>query len=225
MDLFLLQTDTATAAMASATKSQSLWDVLVSGGVLMIPLALLFVIALYFFIERLIAINKASHIDNNFMRIIRDHIISGNVSAARSFSKNSDSPVARIVDKGIQRIGKPMDAIEKSMENVGTLELYKLEKNLSIISIVARIAPLFGFLGTIVGMLALFRSIAISTEYTPNTIADGIYIKMVTSATGLIIGILAYIGHSYLVAQIDRMENKMEVAVAEFTDVLQEPTR
>ena len=225
MDLFLLQTDTATAAMASATKSQSLWDVLVSGGVLMIPLALLFVIALYFFIERLIAINKASHIDNNFMRIIRDHIISGNVSAARSFSKNSDSPVARIVDKGIQRIGKPMDAIEKSMENVGTLELYKLEKNLSIISIVARIAPLFGFLGTIVGMLALFRSIAISTEYTPNTIADGIYIKMVTSATGLIIGILAYIGHSYLVAQIDRMENKMEVAVAEFTDDLQEPTR
>lgn len=191
----------------------------------MIPLGLLFVAALYFFFERLIAINKANRLDNNFMRIIRDHIVSGNVTAARSFSKNNDNPVARIVDKGIQRIGKPMDAIEKSMENVGTLELYKLEKNLSIISIVARVAPLFGFLGTIIGMLALFKSIAASAEYTPNTIADGIYIKMITSATGLIIGILAYIGHSYLVAQINRVENKMEIAVAEFTDVLQEPTR
>ena len=91
----------------------------------------------------------------------------------------------RIIDKGIQRIGKPIDAIEKSMDNVGALELYKLEKNLSIISIVARIAPLFGFLGTIIGMLALFKGIAASTEYTPNTIADGIYIKMITSATGI----------------------------------------
>ena len=224
MDLFFLQID-STAASANLSKSQSLWDILVSGGVLMIPLGLLFVAALYFFFERLIAINKASRLDNNFMRIIRDHIVSGNVTAARSFSKNNDSPVARIVDKGIQRIGKPMDAIEKSMENVGTLELYKLEKNLSIISIVARIAPLFGFLGTIIGMLALFKSIAASTEYTPNTIADGIYIKMITSATGLIIGILAYIGHSYLAAQINRVENKMEIAVAEFTDILQEPTR
>ena len=224
MDLFFLQIDSAATA-SHLSKSQSLWDILVSGGVLMIPLGLLFVAALYFFFERLIAINKASRLDNNFMRIIRDHIVSGNVTAARSFSKNSENPVARIVDKGIQRIGKPMDAIEKSMENVGTLELYKLEKNLSIISIVARIAPLFGFLGTIIGMLALFKSIAASSEYTPNTIADGIYIKMITSATGLIIGILAYIGHSYLSAQINRVENKMEIAVAEFTDILQEPTR
>lgn len=225
MDLFFLQTDSTAIAQAASPKVQSLWDILVSGGVLMIPLGLLFVAALYFFIERLIAVNKASKLDNNFMRIIRDHITSGNVSAAKSFSNNNDNPVARIIDKGIQRIGKPIDAIEKSMENVGALELYKLEKNLSIISIVARIAPLFGFLGTIIGMLALFKGIAASTEYTPNTIADGIYIKMITSATGLIIGILAYIGHSYLVAQINRIENKMEIASAEFVDVLQEPTR
>jgi biopolymer transport protein ExbB len=180
--------------------------------------------ALYFFFERLIAIKRAAKIDDNFMRIIRDHIVSGNVTAARSFSKNNENPVARIIDKGIQRIGKPIDAIEKSMDNVGALELYKLEKNLSIISIVARIAPLFGFLGTIIGMLALFKGIAASTEYTANTIADGIYIKMITSATGLIIGILAYIGHSYLVTQINRIENKMEIASAEFADILQEPT-
>lgn len=225
MDLFLLQIDSASTTASHLSETQSLWDILVSGGVLMIPLGLLFVAALFFFIERLIAINKASRLDNNFMRIIRDHVVTGNITAARSFSKNNDNPVARIIDKGIQRIGKPIDAIEKSMDNVGALELYQLEKNLSIISIVARIAPLFGFLGTIIGMLALFKSIAASTEYTPNTIADGIYIKMITSATGLIIGILAYIGHSYLVAQINRIENKMEIASAEFADILQEPTR
>jgi biopolymer transport protein ExbB len=225
MDLFFLQTDSSAITHAAAPKVQNLWEVLVSGGVIMIPLGVLFILALYFFFERLIAINKANKLDDNFMRIVRDHIVTGNVTAARSFSKNNDNPVARIIDKGIQRIGKPIDAIEKSMDNVGALELYKLEKNLSIISIIARIAPLFGFLGTIIGMLALFKGIAASTEYTPNTIADGIYIKMITSATGLIIGILAYIGHSYLVAQITRIENKMEIASADFADILQEPTR
>ena len=224
MDLFFLQIDSS-AITHAAPKTQSLWDTLVSGGIIMVPLGILFVGALYFFFERLIAINRAAKIDDNFMRIIRDHIVTGNVTAARSFSKNNENPVASIIDKGIQRIGKPIDAIEKSMDNVGALELYKLEKNLSIISIVARIAPLFGFLGTIIGMLALFEGIAASTEYTPNTIADGIYIKMITSATGLIIGILAYIGHSYLAAQINRIENKMEIASAEFVDILQEPTR
>jgi biopolymer transport protein ExbB len=191
----------------------------------MIPLALLFIAAVFFFIERLIAIRKAGEIDDNFMSIIRDHIVTGNVAAARSLSKNTYHPVARMIDKGIQRIGKPIDAIEKSMDNVGVLEMYKMEKNLSIISIIARIAPLFGFLGTIIGMLQLFKGIAASAEYTPNTIADGIYIKMITSATGLIIGIMAYIGYSYLTAQINRVENKMDAASAEFVDILQEPTR
>jgi len=223
MQLFLLQVDTT---LTSATpEMQSLWQVLVKGGVLMIPLAVLFIAAVFFFIERLIAIRKAGRIDDNFMSIIRDHIVTGNVAAARSLSKNTSHPVARMIDKGIQRIGKPIDAIEKSMENVGVLEMYKMEKNLSIISIIARIAPLFGFLGTIIGMLQLFKGIAASAEYTPNTIADGIYIKMITSATGLIIGILAYIGYSYLTAQINRVENKMDAASSEFVDILQEPTR
>jgi biopolymer transport protein ExbB len=159
------------------------------------------------------------------MSIIRDNIVSGNVTAARNLAKNTNNPVARVIDKGMQRIGKPIDAIEKSMDNVGVLEMYKLEKNLSIISIIARIAPLFGFLGTIIGMLALFKGIAATSEYTPNTIADGIYIKMITSATGLIIGILAYLGHSFLQAQIARIENKIDAASAEFVDILQEPTR
>ena len=223
MQLFFLQTDTTNAA--SAHQMQSLWDILMKGGVLMIPLALLLVAAIFFFIERLLAIRKAGKIDDNFMSIIRDNIVNGNIAAARSLSKNTYNPVARIIDKGIQRIGKPIDAIEKSMDNVGVLEMYKMEKNLPVLAIIARIAPLFGFLGTIVGMLQLFKAIAGSTEYTPNTIADGIYVKMITSATGLIIGILTFIGHSYLTAQINRVENKMDAAEAEFIDILQEPTR
>jgi len=186
---------------------------------------LLFVAAVFFFIERLIAIRKAGKIEDNFMSIIRDNIVNGNIAAARSFSKNNSHPVARIIDKGIQRIGKPIDAIEKSMDNVGVLEMYKMEKNLPVLSIIARIAPLFGFLGTIVGMLQLFKGIAGSSEYNFNTIADGIYVKMITSATGLIIGLLAYVGYNFLNTQVDKTANKMEMASAEFIDVLQEPTR
>jgi biopolymer transport protein ExbB len=222
----LLQIDsTAATTQLLSQKSENVWGVLAKGGVLMIPLLSLLVVAIFFFIERLITIRKAARIEDNFMSIIRDNIISGNVTAARNLAKNTNNPVAKVIDKGIQRIGKPIDAIEKSMDNVGVLEMYKLEKNLSIISIIARIAPLFGFLGTIIGMLALFKGIAATSEYTPNTIADGIYIKMITSATGLIIGILAYLGHSFLQAQIARIENKIDAASAEFVDILQEPTR
>jgi biopolymer transport protein ExbB len=222
----LLQIDsTAATTQLLSQKSENVWGVLAKGGVLMIPLLSLLVVAIFFFIERLITIRKAARIEDNFMSIIRDNIISGNVTAARNLAKNTNNPVAKVIDKGIQRIGKPIDAIEKSMDNVGVLEMYKLEKNLSIISIIARIAPLFGFLGTIIGMLALFKGIAATSEYTPNTIADGIYIKMITSATGLIIGILAYLGHSFLQAQSARIENKIDAASAEFVDILQEPTR
>ena len=221
----LLQADTTGSSKVMASQVESLWGVLAKGGLLMIPLMTLLAVAIFFFIERLIAIRKASKIEDNFMNIIRDHIVTGNIAAARSLAKNTNNPVARIIDKGIQRIGKPIDAIEKSMDNVGVLEMYTMEKNLSILSIISRIAPLFGFLGTIIGMLALFKGIAATSEYTPNTIADGIYIKMITSATGLIIGILTYLGFSYLNAQIRRVENKMDAASAEFIDILQEPTR
>ncbi len=222
----LLQVDTAKIATELLSqKSENVWGVLAKGGMLMIPLLSLLVVAIFFFIERWITISKAAKIEDNFMSIIRDNIVSGNVTAARNLAKNTNNPVAKVIDKGMQRIGKPIDAIEKSMDNVGVLEMYKLEKNLSIISIIARIAPLFGFLGTIIGMLALFKGIAATSEYTPNTIADGIYIKMITSATGLIIGILAYLGHSFLQAQIARIENKIDAASAEFVDILQEPTR
>ena len=226
----LLQIDSMNkVAMAAQTdaaqKGVNLGEMLTMGGWLMLPLALLFLITVYVFFERLIAIRKASRIDENFMNIIRDHIVSGNVSAARSFAKNTNNPVARIIDKGIQRIGKPIDNIEKSMENVGRLELYNMEKNLSILSLVAGIAPMFGFLGTIVGMFKLFYSLASTGDFTIQTMANGIYTKMITSATGLIIGLLAYIAHSYLSAQVDKTANKMEASSSEFIDVLQEPTR
>jgi biopolymer transport protein ExbB len=211
--------------LAAGQSKESLWDILIKGGPLMIPLAILLVLTIFFFIERVIAIKKASRLDDNFMSIIRDHIVSGNVTAARSLTKNTDTATAKMIDKGIQRIGKPIDAIERSMENVGKLELYKMEKNTSILSIIGYIAPLFGFLGTIAGMFQLFYTLASTGDYSLATIAGGIYVKMISSASGLIIGILAYVCYRYLISQIDKSTNKMEVASAEFIDILQEPTR
>jgi biopolymer transport protein ExbB len=223
----LLQIDTLQKAAAAIPVPEkiSMWSLLEKGGFIMYPLYILLAAAIFVFTERLIAIRKASRIDDNFMRIIRDNIITGNVNAARSLTKNTNNPVARMIDKGIQRIGKPIDAIEKSMENVGKLEMYQMEKNLSILSLIAGIAPMFGFLGTIIGMVQLFYGIASTGEYTLNTIAGGIYTKMITSGTGLIIGLIAYVAHNYLSTQIDKTVNKMEMASAEFMDILQEPTR
>jgi biopolymer transport protein ExbB len=230
---FLLQIDTRQIADSSASaiaaqpaaEQISLWGLLAKGGFIMYPLYLLLVVAIFVFFERLIAIKKASKIEENFMSMIRDNIMTGNLSAARTLARNTNNPVARIIDKGLQRIGKPIDAIEKSMENVGRLEMYKMERNLNVLSLIAGIAPMFGFLGTIVGMVQLFYGIASTGEYTLNTIAGGIYTKMVTSATGLIIGLIAYVGHNYLTTQIDKTANRMEVASFDFIDVLQEPTR
>jgi biopolymer transport protein ExbB len=215
----------ARAGILPAPGKQNLWDILERGGPLMIPLAILLITAVFVFIERVMAINKAGKVDENFMNIIRDHIVNNNVMAARSLTKNTNNSTARMIDKGIQRIGKPIDAIEKSMENVGRLELYKMEKNVSILSVIGYIAPLFGFLGTIIGMFQLFYNIASTGEYSISNIAGGIYVKMISSAGGLIIGIIAYIMYRYLNSQIDKTTNKMEVASAEFIDILQEPTR
>jgi biopolymer transport protein ExbB len=225
---YLLQTDTLQKAATNvvvATEKISLLTLLDKGGWIMYPLYMLLIAAIFVFIERVIAIKKAAAIDANLMNIVRDHILNGNIQAARSVTKNTENPVAKMIDKGIQRIGKPIDAIEKSMENVGKLEMYKMEKNLSILSLIAGIAPMFGFLGTIIGMVQLFYGIASTGEYTLNTIAGGIYTKMITSATGLIIGLIAYVGHNYLSTQIDKTANKMEAASADFIDVLQEPIK
>lgn len=202
----------------------NMWDLLQKGGWIMYPLYLLFVAAIFVFIERFMAIKKASAIEDNFMSIIRDNVITGNLIGARNLAKNTNNCVARIIDKGLQRIGKPLEAIERSMENVGKLEVYKMEKNLSLLSLIAGVAPMFGFLGTIVGMIQLFYNIN-NSGFELNTIAGGIYVKMITSGTGLIVGLIAYVGYSVLTSQIDKTVYKMEAASAEFLDVLQEPTK
>ena len=213
--LFLLQV---------ADDKISLLSLLQKGGWIMYPLYLLLVIAIFVFIERVLAIKKVGTIDAKFMLIIKDNILSGNVEAAKSLAKSVDNPVAKMIEKGLIRIGKPIDAIEKSMENVGKLQMYTMERNLNILYLVAGIAPMFGFLGTIIGMVQLFYGIASTGEYTLNTIAGGIYTKMITSATGLIIGLIAYVGHNYISTQIDKVANKMESASADFLDILQEST-
>ncbi|HET6256546.1 MAG TPA: MotA/TolQ/ExbB proton channel family protein [Puia sp.] len=234
MNLFLLQIiadsaqirdSLARAAQLAAQQKESLFDILMKGGPLMIPLGVLLVIAIFVFFERYIAIKKASKVEDNFMNIIRDNIMTGNVSAARNLAKNTSTAVARMIDKGIQRVGKDIPYIERSMENVGKLELYKMERNLAILSAIAYLGPLFGFLGTIFGMFQLFYSIASTGEYSISNIAGGIYVKMISSASGLIIGIIAYIGYRFLNSQIDKATNKMEAASSDFIDILQEEAR
>ena len=206
-------------------KEMHLWDILVSGGPVMIPLALMLIAAVFFFFERNIAISKAAKLDENFMNIIRDHIMNGNISAARAITKNTNSPVARIIDKGIQRIGKPIDAIERSMENVAQLEMFKLERNLNVLSVISRAAPIFGFVGTLAGLMKLFFDINSTGEFVLNTIAGGLYVKLVTSISGLLIGLIAFFAYNYLHTQVEKTANKMEVAAADFLDILQEPTK
>jgi biopolymer transport protein ExbB len=210
---------------AVAGESLSLMDLIRMGGWVMVPLGILLLLTVYFFAERLIAIRNASRIDNNFMNIIRDHIVSGNVTAARSFAKNTNNPVARIIDKGIQRIGKPIDNIHESMDNVGQLEMYRLERNMVFLSVISKAAPIFGFIGTLVGLMQVLSQIHNANEVAIGSVAQGIYTKLITSISGLLIGLIAYFGHSYLNSQIDKTANKMEAAASDFLDVLQEPTR
>jgi len=209
---------------AATSEKISMIDLLSKGGWIMYPLYALFAASIFVFFERLLAIRKASKIDDKFLSIVRDNIVNGNISAARALAKNTNNPVGRMLDKGLQRIGKPIDAIEKSMENVGKLEMYQMERNLSVLSLIAGIAPMFGFLGTIIGMIQLFYNIN-NSGFELNTIAGGIYVKMVTSGSGLIVGLIAYVGYSFLTTQIDKTVYKMEAASAEFIDILQEPTK
>ena len=223
--------DTLTQAVqqdvtSTADKTISFFDLIYMGGWIMIPLGLMLLITVYVFAERYIAIRQASRIDSNFMNIIRDHIVSGNITAARSFAKNTNNPVARIIDKGVQRIGKPINAIESSMDNVGQLEMYKLEKNMLALTVISRAAPIFGFVGTLMGLMQLFSQInQAGGDINLAVISQGIYTKLITSITGLVIGLIAFLCYNYLHAQITRTANKMEASAADFLDVLQEPTK
>jgi len=228
LSVLLLQADTAIKTAAAATAAPvekiSLFNLLMEGGVLMIPLLLCSVIMVYVFVERLMAIRKASVLEPTLMVRVQQQVESGNVVAAIATCKSDSSPVARVIEKGLSRMDKPYEQIEKSMENAGKLQVYQMEKNLSILSTISGIAPILGFLGTIAGMIILFFNVQ-HQGFSLETIAGGIYTKMVTSATGLIIGLLAYLGYTYLNAQINKAVNRMESASVDLLDFIQQPTQ
>ena len=223
--LMLQAADTALKAAAQAVTAApekiSLLHLLQEGGALMIPLLLCSLVLVYVFVERLLMIRKVSANDSNFMSRIREEIGRGDIAGAKLTCKNTNTPLSRIIEKGVNRIGKPIDYIEKSMENTGKLEVFQMEKNLTVISTIAGIAPMFGFLGTIAGMIILFFNVQ-HQGFSLETIAGGIYTKMVTSATGLIIGLLAYMSYAYLNTQVGKNVNRMEAASAEFLDFIQD---
>jgi len=207
---------------------QRLIDLILQGGPLGIAivgiLLLLSFIAVYIFIERYLTIKKAARIDQNFMNNIRASILAGNIEGAKALCRNTDSPIARMVEKGLMRIGKPLRDIEAAIENVGNLEVFKLEKNLSTMANIAGAAPMLGFFGTVTGMIIAFYKMATEANVTPDLLAGGIYQALITTAFGLAIGIFAFVGYNYLVAMVDKVVFEMERHTVEFIDLLQEPT-
>lgn len=225
---FFLQATTAIDTLQSpvadaAVTSESAIDLLFKGGPVMIPLGLLFFATLYLFIERFITIRKASQIDNNFMRNVKDYILQGNIEGAKSLCRATNSPVAKIIEKGIQRIGRPVKDIENAIESAGKIEISKLEKNVGILNTIAGLAPMFGFLGTILGVITIFHEISIKNSIEIGTISGGLYVKMITSAAGLFIGMLAFAAYSFLTNRIDREMRNMELSAIDFIDLLEEP--
>jgi biopolymer transport protein ExbB len=183
----------------------------------------LFTAALFLFIERYLYIRKTSRIDENFLHNINELLLAGNIQGAVTYCKNSKFPIANLLERGLGRLGSPIRDIEDAIENKAKLEIYNMEKNLGILSSIARIAPMFGFLGTVTGMIRTFHNISTSNKIEISTIASGIYEKMVTSASGLIVGIIAYVMYTLLTTMIDRSVNKMEIVAMDFIDLLHKP--
>lgn len=231
--MLILQTPIESASVASETtlieeKTLSVMDMIINGGTAnIIIIAVLFVmlaVALFIYFERLFAIKSASKIDKNFMMKIRDGISAGKLDAARMFCMQSNTPVARLIEKGISRIGKPLEDINKAIENAGTLEVYKLEKNTAILATIAGAGPMIGFLGTVVGMIMSFHEMASAGgQAEMGALAGGIYTAMATTVAGLIVGIIAYIGYNHLVVRTDKVVHQMEANAVEFLDLLNEP--
>lgn len=229
----LLQDGAQDAADALATdepveKTLSIIDLLVTGGVSgMVIIGVLFVllfVAIYIYFERVFAIKAASKIDSNFMNQIKDNVASGNIEAAKILCAQTNSPVARLTAKGISRIGNPLEDINTAIENSGRLEVYKLEKNVSVLATIAGAAPMIGFLGTVIGMVMAFHTLATSSgQAEMGTLAEGIYTAMTTTVAGLIVGIIAYMGYNHLVVRTDKVVHSMEANAVDFLDLLNEP--
>ncbi|MBQ8062283.1 MAG: MotA/TolQ/ExbB proton channel family protein [Bacteroidales bacterium] len=212
------------AAPQQVEQSFSLIQMAAKGGWLMIVLAILSVIAIYIFGKKWWMIHKAQQVDKNFMRDIRDYIHEGKVKSALSLCEKYDSPVARLVEKGIERIGRPLTDIQTAVENMGNVEIARLEKGLPTLATIAGGAPMIGFLGTVLGMVQAFFNMANAGNNIDITLlSSGIYTAMITTVGGLIVGILAYFGYNYLTAQISDLMFKMETTTIDFMDLLHEP--
>lgn len=227
--------DTATKAISQVSNmaapehtqdSLSLLDMVIKGGYIMIPLFVLFFIAIYVLIERSIVIRKAAKHDKNFMNTLRDFVLNGNMDAAKSFCKNTNSVQAKIAGRGLTRVGKPINEVKEAMEDIAKSEVYRLEKNMSILSVIGRIAPMFGFIGTILGVVKIFYDISLAGgDIRIDVISGGLYQKMITSAGGLVVGVIAFASYHILAIVIDKIVNRIETTAVEFTDMLQEPIK
>ncbi|QEE51275.1 MotA/TolQ/ExbB proton channel family protein [Flavobacterium alkalisoli] len=209
-------------------KTLSIWELLTSGGlggqIIMIVLAVLLFVAIYLYIERILALKAASKEDKGFMNQIRDHITHRRFDSAKLLCQHTNTPVSRLVEKGISRIGKPLEDINTAIESAGKLEIYNLEKNVSILATISGAGPMIGFLGTVVGMVLAFHEIASGGgQIQVDALASGIYTAMTTTVVGLIVGIIAYIGYNHLVVKTDKIVNQMEANAVDFLDLLNDP--
>ena len=202
------------------------WDLFMGGGWLMWVLVALAAVMIFIFVERFIAIRKATRLDNNFMSRIRDYISEGNIGAAIDLCRRTDSPVARMIEKGIERIGRPMSDIQTAIENVANLEVSKLENGLPFLATIAGGAPMIGFLGTVMGMVQTFMDMAAAGGTVDmSLLSGGMYVAMVTTVAGLVVGIPAYFGYNYLVARIEKLVFQMEANSIAFMDILNQPVK
>lgn len=223
MILTQIVTDLPEDPNALADQSISVWELAVAGGWMMIPIAILSVIAIYLFVERLLIINKANKDPQEFMNRVKELVLKGDINGAKYFCAQNDTPVARMIEKGVSRIGSPLKNIEASIENVGRLEVSKLEKNLSAIATIAGAAPMMGFLGTVIGMVQAFISIANEEgSVSPKLLSEGIYTAMITTVAGLVVGIVAYLAYNFLVTRVQKVIHTMEYNSIGFIDLLQE---
>ncbi|KQC32763.1 biopolymer transporter ExbB [Nonlabens sp. YIK11] len=223
-----LTTDLESQQPIVEEKTLSLYDLVASGGVagtiIIVILLILLFVALYIYFERLFKIKASSKIDSNFMLQIKDHVTNGRIDSAKMLCAKEGSPVARLTEKGISRIGSPLEDINSAIENAGKLEVYKLEKNVSVLATIAGAAPMIGFLGTVIGMVLAFHTLATSGgQAEMGTLAEGIYTAMTTTVAGLIVGIIAYIGYNHLVVKTDKVVHQMEANAVDFLDLLNEP--
>ncbi len=216
----------APAAAAPVVKELSVWDLTMAGGWLMIPLALLAVVSIYIFFERLLAIRGASREDGVFMERIKNFIHNGEIDRALELCKSTDSPSARMIEKGVSRIGRPMNDVLVAIENVGNMEIAKLEKGFTWLATTAAGAPMIGFLGTVTGMVqAFFQLASAGANSNVSILAGGIYEALVTTVGGLIVGIIALFAYNYLTSRVGKVMNKLEGKTMEFMDLLNEPAQ